>query len=243
MGALAAAGTALVALLRYEPRREDPLVDVRFFRSVPFSSAVAIAVAAFATFGGFLFLNTLYLQDVRGLSPVEAGLATVPLALMLVVVSPLSGRIVGHRGPRLPLLIAGVAMVAGCLLLTGIDGGTPLAQLIVAYVVFGLGFGFVNAPITNAAVSGMPRAQAGVAAALATTSRQVGQTLGVAVVGAIVASAVGGAGLSAAGHPAWWTLAACSTIVLLLGLAATTGRAQASARRTAAELNPEALAA
>ena len=69
-------------------------------------------------------------------------------------------------------------------MLTGIDPGTSLAWLIATYTVFGIGFGFVNAPITNTAVSGMPRAQAGVAAAIATTSRQFGQTLGVAVVGA-----------------------------------------------------------
>jgi len=86
-GALAVAVVSLLALLRYEPRREDPLVDVRFFRSVPFSSAIVISVAAFAAFGGFLFLNTLYLQDVRRLSPAQAGLATVPLALMTVFAS------------------------------------------------------------------------------------------------------------------------------------------------------------
>jgi MFS family permease len=131
-------------------------------------------------------------------------------------------------------------------MLTGIDPATPLAQLIAAYVIFGLGFGFVNAPITNAAVSGMPRAQAGVAAALATTSRQLGQTLGVAVVGAIVTSQVSGSvhpDLSSASHPGWWTLTACSGVVLLLGFVATSGRAGQSARRTAAQLNPEALAA
>ena len=111
-----------------------------------------------------------------------------------------------------------------------------------AYVVFGLGFGLVNAPITNAAVSGMPRAQAGVAAAIATTSRQVGSTLGVAVAGAIVAAHAGGAGLAAASHPAWWTLAACGGVVLTLGLLGTTQRARESARRTAVQLNPEALA-
>jgi predicted MFS family arabinose efflux permease len=116
-------------------------------------------------------------------------------------------------------------------MLTEIDPSTPLAWLVVAYVVFGIGFGFVNAPITNAAVSGMPRAQAGVAAAIATTSRQVGQTLGVAVVGALVTS-----------HAGWWTLTACGGVVLLLGLKGTTSRATESARRTAAELDPEALA-
>ena len=243
LAAFTASGAALLGLLVYEPRRADPLIELRFFRSIPFASSIVISVAAFATFGGFLFLNTLYLQEGRGLSPVQAGLATVPLALMTVLASPLSGRIVGRRGPRLPLAIAGVAMVIACAMLTGITPATPFLALVAAYVVFGLGFGFVNAPITNAAVSGMPRAQAGVASAIATTSRQVGQTLGVAVVGAIAGSRVGESDLSAASHPAWWTLTACGALVLLLGLAATTARATASARRTAAELNPEALVA
>jgi len=216
LAALGAAAAALPSLLLYEPRRHEPLIELRFFRSIPFASAVGIAVAAFATFGGFLFLNTLYLQQVRGLSPVHAGLATVPLAAMTVVASPISGRIVGRRGPRIPLLIAGVCMTTACVLLTGIGPATSTVQLVAAYVVFGIGLGFVNAPVTNAAVSGMPRAQAGVAAAIATTSRQVGQTLGVAVVGATAA--------------AWWVLVACGAAVLALGLVATSS----GARRTAA---------
>jgi len=92
----------------------------------------------------------------------------------------------------------------------------------------------------------MPRAQAGVAAAIASTSRQVGSTLGVAVAGAIVSSSVGRslhAGLASADRPAWWAIAGCGALVLALGFAATTSRANASARRTAAQLNPEALAA
>ena len=241
----AAAGAALIGLLAYEPRREEPLVDLRFFRSVPFASSIVISVAAFAAFGGFLFLNTLYLQDARGLSPLEAGLATLPMALMTVVMAPLSGRIVGRRGPRLPLASAGVAFVTACAMLTGLGPTTSLAWLVAAYVIFGTGFGLVNAPITNTAVSGMPRAQAGVASAIATTSRQVGQTLGVAVVGAIATAhlASGPASLAAASHPAWWTLAACGGAVLVLGLVATSRSADASAQRTAAKLNPEALVA
>jgi EmrB/QacA subfamily drug resistance transporter len=235
LAAFSASGAALLALLRYEPRREDPLVDLRFFRSIPFASSIAISVAAFAAFGGFLFLNTLYLQEARGLSPVQAGLATVPMAVMTVLAAPLSGRIVGRRGPRVPLVISGVCTVTACALLIGLDPATPFTRLLAAYVIFGIGFGFVNAPITNAAVSGMPRAQAGVASAIATTSRQFGQTLGVAVVGAILTSRVG------ASVP-WWTLTACGGVVLLLGVVATSSRARESARRTAVELNPEALA-
>jgi len=244
--ALAASGAALLALLRYEPRREEPLVDLRFFRSIPFTSAIVISLAAFAAFGGFLFLNTLYLQEARGLSPLRAGLAILPLAAMTVLISPLSGRLVGHRGPRLPLAVAGFCLVSACAMLAGIDADTPLVQLVAAYAIFGIGFGFVNAPITNAAVSGMPRAQAGVASALATTSRQIGMTLGVAVIGAIVTSHPGAsatADLSSASHPAWWTLTACGAVVLGLGLLGTTQRANASSRRTAAALNPEALVA
>jgi EmrB/QacA subfamily drug resistance transporter len=234
--AFALAAAALVLLLAWEPRREEPLIDLRFFRSTPFASSITISVAAFGAFGGFLFLNTLYLQDVRGLSPLHAGLATLPLALMIVIVSPLSGRLVGRRGARAPLVVSGVCFTVAAAMLTGIDAHTPLAWVLAAYTVFGVGFGFVNAPITNAAVSGMPRAQAGVAAAIATTSRQVGQTLGVAVIGAVAASHTDVS-------PAWWTLSALGLFVLALGIVATTRRAGASAQRTAAELNPEALLA
>jgi EmrB/QacA subfamily drug resistance transporter len=233
LAAFAASGAALLGILRYEPRRAEPLVDLRFFRSVPFAASISISVAAFAAFGGFLFLNTLYLQEARGLSPLHAGLVTVPMALMTVFASPLSGRIVGRQGPRIPLLIAGVFMTIGAAMLIRIDPHTPIAKLVAGYVVFGIGFGFVNAPITNAAVSGMPRAQAGVAAAIATTSRQVGQTLGVAVVGAIAVSHL---------HAARWTITACGAVVLVLAVVATTSRARESARRTAEALNPEALA-
>jgi EmrB/QacA subfamily drug resistance transporter len=246
LAAFGAAALALLGLLAYEPRRRQPLIDLGFFRSVPFSSSIALSVAAFGSFGGFLFLNTLYLQDVRGLSPVEAGVTIVPVALMTVILSPVSGRIVGRSGARVPLLIAGLALFGGCAMLVDIGPDTSLVWLIAAYVVFGIGFGFVNAPITNAAVSGMPREQAGVAAAIATTSRQFGQAIGVAIVGAIVASSAGAstaAGLSSATHPAWWTLTALGAVVLVLGLVATGRRAKVSSVRTAAAPSPEPIAA
>jgi EmrB/QacA subfamily drug resistance transporter len=243
LAAFGAAAVALLGLLQCEPRREQPLIDLRFFRSIPFSSSIALSVAAFASFGGFLFLNTIFLQDVRGLSAVEAGITVVPIALMTVILSPISGRMVGRGGPRTPLVIAGAFLFAGCSMLVDIGPSTSMVWLIAAYAVFGIGFGFVNAPITNAAVSGMPREQAGVAAAIATTSRQFGQAIGVAIVGAIVASNAGGSTEASATHPAWWTLTALGAVVLVLGLLATGSRATESARRTAVKLNPEALAA
>ena len=164
---------------------------MRFFRSVPFSSASAIAVLAFAALGAFLLLNTLYLQEVRGLSALHAGLMTLPIAACTLVFSPLSGRILGRRGPRVGLLLGGLGIGLGGALMSSITRTTPLAELLPAYVLFGAGFGMVNPPITNTAIIGMPAAQAGVAAAVASTSRQVGQTLGVAVSGAIAAGASG----------------------------------------------------
>jgi EmrB/QacA subfamily drug resistance transporter len=244
VAAFAIAACSLIGLLAWEPRRRDPLVELRFFRSIPFSSATLIAVAAFASLGGFLFLNTLYLQEVRGLSPLHAGIDTLPMAAMAMVFPAISGHIVGTRGARIPLLIAGIALFGSCLMLVHVSDSTSFSWLFTAYVVFGIGFGFVNAPITNAAVSGMPRAQAGVAAAIASTSRQVGQTLGVAVVGALVASnlASGVRGeFAEASHAGWWTLAGCGATVLVLGLVATSQRAISSAQRTARELNPEFL--
>jgi MFS family permease len=218
----------LGGLLAYERRRVEPLIELRFFRSAPFSGATVIAVNAFAALGGFLFLNTLYLQDTRGLSALDAGLHMLPMAAMALIFAPISGRIVGNRGPRLSLLLAGTAMTASGVLFAGFDAESSNPKLFTAYVLFGIGFGFVNAPITNTAVSGMPREQAGVAAAVASTSRQVGQSLGVAVIGATIA-----AGLHIAG---WWIIAFCGAAVLILG-ALTTGRwAAGTAERTAARL-------
>ncbi|WP_093800930.1 MFS transporter [Streptomyces sp. Wb2n-11] len=237
------AGTAalsLVGLLVYEPRRAEPLVDLRFFRSAPFSGATVIAVCAFAALGGFLFMNTLYLQDVRGFSALHAGLYMLPMAALTFVCAPLSGRLVGSRGPRLPLLVAGVAMAASGVLFAVFEAETSTPLLFTGYVLFGLGFGMVNAPITNTAVSGMPRAQAGVAAAVASTSRQVGQTLGVAVIGAVLAAGVHGRSYDdtfvAASRPAWWILTGCGLCVLLVGALTSGPWALGSARRTAARL-------
>jgi EmrB/QacA subfamily drug resistance transporter len=132
LGLFVLAGAALVALLVYEPRRGDPLLELRFFRSVPFSSASAIAVCAFAALGGFLFLNTLYLQEVRHLSALQAGLYTLPIAAMTLVFAPLSGYLVGRIGARPSLLVGGLGLMLGAALLTGIGQHTPLSSLLPA---------------------------------------------------------------------------------------------------------------
>ena len=162
-GALAAA----VGLLVYERHRREPLLELRFFRSVPFSGANLIAIATFAALGGFLLLNTIYLQIVRHFSPFESGLYVLPIAAMQLIFAPIAGRLVGRSGSRAPLLLAGVGLTAGALMLTGITATTSTIWLLASYSVFGIGFGLVNTPISATAVNGMPAAQAGVAAGIA----------------------------------------------------------------------------
>ncbi|MER7662218.1 MULTISPECIES: MFS transporter [unclassified Streptomyces] len=231
------AAVALAGVLLYEPRRHEPLIDLRFFRSAPFSGATVVAVCAFASLAGFLFINTLYLQEVRGMSALHAGLYMLPMAGLTLVCAPLSGRLVASRGPRLPLVIAGITMAASGLLFAAFEAETSEVLLFVGFVLFGLGFGMVNAPITNTAVAGMPRAQAGVAAAVASTSRQIGQTLGVAVIGAVLAAGVSTATYATdfvpASRPAWWILTGCGVCVLVVGILTSGAWARGTARRTA----------
>ncbi|MFD3933924.1 MFS transporter [Streptomyces sp. NPDC058611] len=244
VGCAVVAVASLVGLLVYEPRREEPLVDLRFFRSAPFSGATVIAVSAFAGLSGFLFLNTLYLQDVRGLGALDAGLYMLPMAVLTFLFAPLSGRLVATRGPRLPLLVAGVTMATSGLLFAVFEAETSTPLLFAGYMLFGLGFGMVNAPVTNTAVSGMPRSQAGVAAAIASTSRQTGGTLGVAVVGSVLASGMGhGADFAEATGPAWWIITGCGLIVLVVGVATSGPWARSTAARTVRTLDPAAAPA
>lgn len=238
LSTLLLAGAAFAGLLVYEPRRREPLLDLRFFRSLPFSSATVIAVCMFSGLGAFLFLNSFYLQEVRGLEAARVGLYMLPMAAMVMFVSPLSGRLVAAYGARPSLAISGSMMTLSTLLLTRLAADTPMPQLLFTYALFGLGFGMVNAPVTYAAVSGMPRAQAGLAAAVATTSRQVGLALGVAMAGTLVGGshawgADAWAGYPAATHLVWWILAASGLLVLTLGLLATGPMGKASAARVA----------
>ena len=123
-------------------------------------------------------------------------------------------------------------------ILTSLSVTTPLALLLTAYTLFGVGLGMVNPAITNSAVAGMPLSQAGVAAAIASTSRQVGAALGVAIAGTIVsASHAKGMDFTQATHPIWWIMTGCGAIVLLLGWLSNTAWAQSSTTQVASLLS------
>jgi predicted MFS family arabinose efflux permease len=237
VGMFVVAAASVVGLVFVERRVPEPLVDPRFFRSPAFSGATLIAVVAFMTLGGFMFLNTLYLQDVRGYSPLRAGVMTIPMAAALALFSTVSGRIVAARGPRLALTLAGLLLAVGTGLMIGTGRETATWYLVLAYVAYGAGAGLVSTPITNTALAGLPRDQAGVAGAIASTCRQTGVAIGVAVCGSIIAA--GSAGFVAASHAAWAVLAGCGVATVLLGLISTGPWARAHAQRSGRQLSTQ----
>ncbi|MCT9108556.1 MFS transporter [Streptomyces mirabilis] len=217
--AYAIAAVAAVGFVSVESRRSEPLMDLRLYRHPVFSSAVLGAVAVFVALNVTLLLNTLYLQHARGWTPLAAGVATLPMAVGATVCAPLSGRLVGRTGPRLPLVLAGGFITVGGLCLVGLDQHTSVLLLLSAYLLIGVGFGFANAPITNTAVSGLPSTRAGVAGAITSTARQLGSALGIAIAGGLVAGTAP-AGLARASRPGWILVATCGLFLLLVAHAA-----------------------
>jgi EmrB/QacA subfamily drug resistance transporter len=186
----ALAACSLIGFVAVEARTRYALLAPQLFRSRPFSGAAIIATSAFVVYAGFLFVNTLYLQEIRGFSPLAAGLLVVPTTLGNVVLSPLSGRMTASRGPRLPVCLAASSMLIGSLLLASNIASAPIPLLLVAYVLIGSGVGLINTPITAAAVNGLPDDRAGVAGAV---TSQVGNSLGVALLGSLTVAGFLGA--------------------------------------------------
>jgi EmrB/QacA subfamily drug resistance transporter len=239
LGLLLAGMLGAVGLILYESRRVDPLLELRLFRSLPFSSAILMALFALCGFSAFLFVTTLYLQEVRGMSALSAGLSLLPVGVLVVVLSPYAGRLVGSRGPRLPLLVAGGSLAMGGAASLWLGPTTPLPAVISIYILFGVFLAMVNPPITNTAVSGMPASMAGVAASLASTGRQTGTTLGVAIAGTIVASTSTNAGraFTSAEQGVWWMIVSLGAAIVFLSMLSTGRRGLQTAAEAAASFD------
>jgi EmrB/QacA subfamily drug resistance transporter len=229
------AALALMGFLRYESRRNDPFIDLRFFRSIPFASVTVIAVCAYAAYGAFLFMMSLYLQGERHYSAVHTGLMYLPISLAALLLSPISGRLVGRFGSRPSLLAAGILITAATLMLAGLTVTAPVWAVMMIFAVFGAGFAMANAPITTVAVSGMPTDRAGAASAVASTSRQVGVSIGVALCGSIAGAALTAdtSRYMADSRPLWSTCAMLGLVMTMLGISSTSPRALRSADRLA----------
>lgn len=238
-GLFGLAGLALVALVLWELRRADPMIDPRYFRNLRFTGAVLVGICSFGSLGGFLFLSTIYLQDARGLSALHAGLHLLPTATAMALCPLLAAWLVARRGHRLPLTLGGLALMLSMVAMSRLTVSSGEISLIAAFTVFGIGLGMVDGQISHAAVSAMPPSQAGLASGIASASRQMGQALGVAVTGALVNASLHGGTVRtdfvAASRPAWLVLAGCGGLVFLLGLMATVGRSQHAAAPAAGQ--------
>jgi EmrB/QacA subfamily drug resistance transporter len=218
------AAAALTALLYVEPRRADPLIQLALFRKAPFAAANLTAVFGIAALAGFGFLSTLYLQDVRAMSALGAALTIWPMAAEMAVCATLAGRAIARHGARIPALMAGTALAVSSAALTRLTGASSPAFLSVAYSLFGVGAGLVNPVITYGVMSGVPDGQAGLASGMNSSMRQLGQCLGVAVTGTVLAGSLHGtmqSGFLTAARAGWWLMAGCGLCVLLAGLAST----------------------
>jgi MFS family permease len=184
--AFAFAAVLFISFIVVELRVDQPLIDLGFFRDRQFAGAVFLCVATFFTFGGFIYFNALFLEDVRGYSAIAAGLLTLPAAAPALLGGPVSGYLVGTRGPRGVLVGGMLALGAGVGSLALIAADASLGWLIGAYLVVGVGYAVLSAPVNSVAVASMPRDQAGVAAGVASSARNIGIVLGIAVLGAIV---------------------------------------------------------
>ena len=191
VGGLAGAAALLATFVWWELRVTDPLLDVHLFRKMRFTAAsLAITLGFFALFG-FIFLVTQYLQLVKGYSALEAGVRTLPFAFAMVAAAVTSPRVVQRIGTKL-VVAAGLALMAGGFAIASTnDASTPYFVIATAMILMGFGLGSAAAPATDSILSSLPPAKAGVGSAVNDTTREVGGTLGVAVLGSIMASVYG----------------------------------------------------
>jgi predicted MFS family arabinose efflux permease len=137
---------------------------------------------------GIYFFTSLYLQHNLGFSPTKAGLAFVPMALCLAIAAALSPRVVPLLGAHRTVALGMAVMTVGLVLFARLGAGATFGSLLPGFVLFGLGAGLMNVPLTNAVLSGVPTSQAGIASALFNASREVAGLLGVTVIGAVLRS-------------------------------------------------------
>jgi EmrB/QacA subfamily drug resistance transporter len=186
----ALAAVSLTAFVLLELRQRVPMLDLSLFRNPTFSGAnTVMGLVGLAMFGIF-FYNSLYLQNVLGYSAIQTGATFLPLTVLIILVAPLAGRFTDLIGPRW-LVGAGLTLLTGSLLLFAtLDAQSSFWNILPGLVVGGLGMGITMAPTTTAAMSSVPVDKAGVGSAVINSARQVGGSLGIAIMGTVIAAEV-----------------------------------------------------
>jgi EmrB/QacA subfamily drug resistance transporter len=188
LGLLALSVAALAAFVWVEKRAAAPVVDFDALRSKQFLGANLVAfMISFGMLAMFFFL-ALYMQNVLGYSPLEAGIRFLPSTAVIIVAGPVAGRLADRVGPR-PLMVGGLLIVAVSLFWQSrIEVDTTYGFLVPAFVLMGLGMGLVMSPMSMAAMNAVDRSKAGVASGTLSMFRMIGGTFGVAALGALVAA-------------------------------------------------------
>ncbi|HEY3018733.1 MAG TPA: MFS transporter, partial [Solirubrobacteraceae bacterium] len=197
---LVASGLLLVAFVAIEWRVEDPMFDLTLFRKPSFTGAAIVGFTLSASmFSLFLYL-TLYIQNVLGYSPLEAGVRFLPTTLLSFFVAPIAGRLVGRVVPVRVLLGVGMVLVGvGLLLQSGLDAGSHWTHFLPGFIAAGFGVGLINPPLATTQVGVVPPQRSGMASGIGNTFRQVGIATGIAALGAIFQHAVTAKTLDALG--------------------------------------------
>jgi DHA2 family methylenomycin A resistance protein-like MFS transporter len=185
LAVFAVAGAAFIAI---EHRVGDPMLAMGLFSSPTFSSATAVGLLINLGFYGELFVMSLYLQQLRGFTPLRAGVALTPELAMAVVGSAVSGRITARSGPRLPMLVGLVVGGAGLAGLALFGAHSSYWLLVVPFMAAGLGMSLVMPAATTAVMEAAPPERGGLASGTLNAARQVGGVIGVALLGTLVAS-------------------------------------------------------
>ena len=191
--AFAVAAAAAAIFLAIEARSPHPMVPLSIFRSAAFSGGLGTMMIWSFGVLGIYFFTSLYLQGNLGFSPTKAGLAFVPMALCLAVAATLSPRVTAIIGGHRTVALGMAIMTVGLVLFARLGAGATFTGLLPGFVLFGLGAGLMNVPLTNAVLDSAPTEQAGVASALLNAAREVAGLLGVTVVGAVLRSSEGSA--------------------------------------------------
>jgi EmrB/QacA subfamily drug resistance transporter len=188
VASFAVAALAGAVFLAVETRGQQPMVPLAIFRNRAFSGGiVTMMIWAFGILGIYFF-TSLYLQRILGFSPTEAGLAFVPMAFAIAVAATLAPRVTALIGAHRTVSFGLLLMVAGLIMIVRLGVGAGFGSLMPGFVLFGVGAGLMNVPLTNAVLEGAPTRQAGIASALLNDSREVAGLLGITVIGAVLST-------------------------------------------------------
>jgi DHA2 family methylenomycin A resistance protein-like MFS transporter len=176
----------LAAFLLVEARVREPMLPLRLFANRVFSVANVAGLLVGFVFIGTVFFITQFLQSVQGYTPLEAGLRTLPTTVGIFAVAPFAGRLTARLGPRLPIVLGALLASSGLFLLLRLAPDSSYASIWWNFGLFGIGIGLILSPVTAAVLSATPPTRAGLGSSVNNTSRQVGFSLGVAVLGTFV---------------------------------------------------------